>query len=87
MTGIGGEPWGAAAQTLAAEFGLPIRTHVIGPRRAIEDHTGDWARAREIRDAGCLIVRPDHHVAWRSKSLPADPPAEVRRVLKSVLAR
>ncbi len=69
------------------ELGLPIRTHVIGPRRAVEDHTGDWARASEIRDAGCLLVRPDHHVAWRSPTLAADPAAELRRVLKSILAR
>ncbi|RUY12963.1 2,4-dichlorophenol 6-monooxygenase, partial [Mesorhizobium sp. M7A.F.Ca.US.005.03.2.1] len=70
-----------------AELGLPIRSHVIGPRRTIEDHTGDWAGAREIRDTGCLVVRPDHHVAWRSETLAADPAAELRRVFKSVLAR
>jgi len=87
LTGIGGEAWVAAAETVSAELGLPIRTHVIGPRRAIEDHTGDWARAREIRDAGCLVVRPDHHLAWRSETLAADPAAELRRVFKSVLAR
>jgi 2,4-dichlorophenol 6-monooxygenase len=60
---------------------------VIGPRRAIEDHTGDWAQAREIRDAGCLIVRPDHHVAWRSETAAADPAGELRRVFNSLLAR
>ena len=87
LTGIGGEAWVKAAETVSAELGLPIRTHVIGPRRAIEDHTGDWARASEIRDAGCLIVRPDHHVAWRSETLAADPAAELRRVLTSILAR
>ncbi|RVC03253.1 2,4-dichlorophenol 6-monooxygenase, partial [Mesorhizobium sp. M7A.F.Ca.AU.002.06.1.1] len=84
---IGGEAWVAAAETVGAELGLPIRSHVIGPRRTIEDHAGDWAGAREIRDTGCLIVRPDHHVAWRSETLAADPAAELRRVFKSVLAR
>jgi 2,4-dichlorophenol 6-monooxygenase len=87
LTGIGGEAWVAAAETVGAEFGLPIRIHLIGPRRPIEDHTGDWAHAREIRDAGCILVRPDHHVAWRSVALTADPAAELRRVLKSILAR
>lgn len=87
LTGIGGEGWVAAAEAIGAEFGLPIRTHLIGPRRAIEDHTGDWARAREIRDAGCLLVRPDHHVAWRSHDLAASPEAELRRVLGSLLGR
>ncbi|NUB42786.1 FAD-dependent monooxygenase [Fertoebacter nigrum] len=87
LTGIGGEAWVAAAETLAAELGLPIRCHLIGPRRAVEDHTGDWARASEIRDAGCLLVRPDHHIAWRSETPAADPVAELRRVLTTLLAR
>ncbi|MFN6980197.1 MAG: FAD-dependent monooxygenase, partial [Gemmobacter sp.] len=87
LTGIGGEGWEAAAGTVGAEFGLDIRCHVIGPRQAIEDHTGDWARAREIRDAGCLLVRPDQHVAWRSVGPVADPAAELRRVLTTILSR
>jgi 2,4-dichlorophenol 6-monooxygenase len=87
LTGIGGEAWVLAAEKVGAELALPIRTHVIGPRRAIEDHTGDWARAREIHDTGCLIVRPDHHVAWRSETVAADPAAELRRVFNSLLAR
>jgi 2,4-dichlorophenol 6-monooxygenase len=87
LTGIGGEAWVSAAARVGRDFGLPIRSHVIGPRQAFEDHTGDWARARETRDAGCLIVRPDHHVAWRAPHLAADPAAELRRVLKTILAR
>ena len=87
LTGIGGEAWLAAAEAVGAELGLPIRTHLIGPRRPIEDHGGDWARASEIRDAGCLLVRPDHHVAWRSEALSAEPAADLRRVLTSILAR
>ncbi len=85
ITGIGGDAWVAAAQSLATQMNLPIRTHVIGPRRALEDHTGDWARAREIGDAGCVLVRPDQHVAWRSAGLSADAQAELRRVLTSIL--
>lgn len=87
LTGIGGEPWLAAAAAVSAELGLPIRTHVIGPRRPIEDLAGDWARARDIGDSGCLLVRPDHHVCWRSASLAAEPEADLRRVLTSILAR
>ncbi|TNC47287.1 2,4-dichlorophenol 6-monooxygenase [Rubellimicrobium rubrum] len=87
LTGIGGEGWVEAAQRVGASLGLPIRAHVIGPRRAIEDHTGDWARAREIGDAGCILVRPDHHVCWRSAGLASDPEAEFGRVLTAILGR
>ncbi|WP_370515226.1 hypothetical protein [Paracoccus sp. S-4012] len=57
------------------------------PRREFIDHSGDWARASEIGDSGCLLVRPDHHVAWRAPSLSDAPEAELRRVLHEVLAR
>jgi hypothetical protein len=42
---------------------------VIGPRRDIVDHHGDWARAREVGEGGCVLVRPDQHVAWRAEDL------------------
>ena len=87
LTGIGGEAWVAAAKAQAAKRGLTIRTHVIGPRQGISDHTGDWARASEIADSGCLLVRPDHHVAWRSSSLTADPAADLARVLTTILGQ
>ncbi|MCX7646445.1 MAG: FAD-dependent monooxygenase [Rhodobacteraceae bacterium] len=87
FTGIGGEAWEAAARSVGAEFGLDIAVRLIGPRRAIEDLTGDWARAREIGDSGCILVRPDHHVAWRAEAMTADPAADLRRVLAKILAR
>jgi 2,4-dichlorophenol 6-monooxygenase len=85
LTGIGGQAWVDAAETLSAELGLPLVAHVIGPRQTWQDHYGDWARAREVRDAGVVLVRPDHHVAWRSEGLAADPVGELRRVLKTIL--
>ena len=85
FTGIGGEDWRDAVETLSAELGLDIDLRVIGPRQDWLDHTGDWARAREIGDTGCLLVRPDQHVAWRVAALPEDPAAELRRVLRQIL--
>ena len=87
FTGIGGEGWAAGAEAVGAELGLPITVRLIGPRREIEDLTGDWARAREITDSGCILVRPDHHVAWRAETVAEDPAAALRRVLSKILAR
>ncbi|MGE0483455.1 MAG: FAD-dependent oxidoreductase [Gammaproteobacteria bacterium] len=87
FTGIGGEAWALAAGEVGAELGLDLAVHVIGPRRAHVDHTGDWARANEIEDDGCVLVRPDQHVAWRATGLAADPRGELRRVLGAILAR
>ncbi len=87
FTGIGGEAWEAAAVKVGPEFGLDIVVRLVGPRRKIEDLTGDWARAREIADSGCILVRPDHHVAWRAEAMTANPTADLRRVLTKILAR
>ena len=87
LTGIGGEAWVEAAATVGEALGIRIRTHVIGPRRPFEDHGAEWANLREVTDTGCVLVRPDHHVAWRAKSMVADPAAELRRVLGAILGK
>ena len=87
LTGIGGEAWVAAAGKIGKDLGLDLRTCVIGPRRDYEDHTGDWANAREVGDSGCILVRPDHHVAWRAMKLTADPAGDLSRALRAVLGR
>lgn len=87
LTGIGGEVWAEAAAAVGADLGLDITVLLIGPRQAIVDHTGDWARASEVSDTGCILVRPDHHVAWRAASMPGDPSAALGAALRQVLAR
>jgi 2,4-dichlorophenol 6-monooxygenase len=87
LTGISGEPWAEAAAKVAQELDVEIAAHVIGPGREHIDLYEDWARAREIGEDGCVLVRPDLHVAWRCAELAADPVAELRRVLGAVLAR
>jgi 2,4-dichlorophenol 6-monooxygenase len=85
ITGIGGEAWVDAAQKAAKVNGITINTRVIGPRRDFEDHTGDWARAREITDSGCLLVRPDQHVAFRAMKASATAEKELTSALNSIL--
>jgi 2,4-dichlorophenol 6-monooxygenase len=85
ITGIGGDQWVKAAAAATKELGLDIVTRVIGPRRDFEDHVGDWARARDIGDTGCLLVRPDHHVAWRSFAITKSPGKDLTAALKKIL--
>jgi 2,4-dichlorophenol 6-monooxygenase len=85
LTGIGGEAWAEAAAAVNAALGTDILTHVVGPRQPYQDHVGDWARAREVGDTGAVLVRPDHHVAWRAGAMVADPKADLLRVMKTIL--
>jgi 2,4-dichlorophenol 6-monooxygenase len=87
LTGIGGTAWCDAANAISEELGVPVRCHVIGPRQTYVDHVGDWARTSEISDTGAILVRPDHHVAWRADEMVSDPRATLARVLNRVLSR
>ncbi|MEZ5728100.1 MAG: FAD-dependent monooxygenase [Burkholderiaceae bacterium] len=87
LTGIGGEAWESAAAAVGESLGIVIVVRVIGPRREYEDLAADWANAREVSDSGAILVRPDHHVCWRSVAMVSDPSAELTRVMKSILCR
>lgn len=87
LTGINGEAWADAAKKISDALGIDLITHVIGPRRSLIDHTGDWARARETAESGCVLVRPDQHVCWRAEEMRENPEAELRRVFEGILDR
>jgi len=72
VTGIGGEDWVEAARAIADETGIPVEAVTIGPGRDVIDVYGEWASVREVSDGGCLLVRPDQHVAFRQKLAAAD---------------
>ena len=61
LTGLAGCAWTAAAGKLELPY---LRTVVMGAEGS-EDSYHDWHRAREIEEAGALLVRPDGYVAWR----------------------
>jgi 2,4-dichlorophenol 6-monooxygenase len=85
FTGIGGEGWIQAASAVAERTGVEIAAYMIGPARDAHDIYDDWARAREVEESGCVLVRPDAHVAWRSATAVEDPTAELGRVMESLL--
>ncbi len=83
LTGIGGELWVEAAKAIAATRGIEIATVVIGPGRDIDDVYGNWHKVREISDSGCLLVRPDQHIAFRAMAAASD----ARRQLADAFSR
>jgi 2,4-dichlorophenol 6-monooxygenase len=85
LTGITGSPWAEAAQKVGAELGLDLGAYVIGPGREYTDLYDDWARLREVSEDGCVLVRPDVHVAWRSATLVDDPEGALRTALNQIL--
>jgi 2,4-dichlorophenol 6-monooxygenase len=87
FTGIGGEAWAEAAREIAVETDIDIAAHVIGPGRDYQDYAGDWANAREIEEAGCILVRPDQFVAYRHPVAASDAKAKLTEALSRVLGK
>lgn len=87
LTGIGGEKWVASANKAAKLLDISINAYSIGWHQNYEDVYFDWAERREIAEDGCVLVRPDRFVAWRSQSMIADPSGKLLLVLKTILGR
>jgi 2-polyprenyl-6-methoxyphenol hydroxylase-like FAD-dependent oxidoreductase len=88
FTGIGGEAWRDAAQKVAKELGVPIECVSIGWGQDWEDVYRDWEKKREIDEDGCILVRPDRYVCWRSTGLlEGNESTRLREVMGKVLGR
>ena len=85
ITGIGGERWRDATRKVSRELGMEIASYSIGWRQDYEDVYFDWARRREVEEDGCVLLRPDRFVAWRSKEMVDDCVGKLLKVMKHVL--
>jgi 2,4-dichlorophenol 6-monooxygenase len=87
LTGISGQRWADAARRVSDRLGIEISALVIGPGREYTDLYDDWSRLREVSEAGCVLVRPDAHVAWRAAAMVADPESALLEALELILDR
>jgi 2,4-dichlorophenol 6-monooxygenase len=87
LTGIGGEAWVEAARAVAASTGVEIAAYMIGPGRDVVDLFGEWAEARETGEAGCLLVRPDQHVAFRHPEAAANAASLLADAMAKILGK
>lgn len=73
-------------------IGSSTRSHrlefvvVIGQLQPVEDSYGDFARVRETDESGAILVRPDHHVGWRTKSWDDAGEENLETALRQILA-
>ncbi|TRW47020.1 FAD-dependent monooxygenase [Georgenia yuyongxinii] len=87
LTGIGGEVWRTAAVSLVEELRVPVDVVSIGPGQDVEDPYGDWALLRGTGEDGCLLVRPDHHIAFRAQDASGDVGRSLGEAMARALAR
>ena len=87
LTGVSGAAWEAAATEVGAAIGVEIRPFRVALGQEHNDVLGTWTRTREIADGGCVLVRPDRFVAWRSHDLVDDPVGALRAAMDQILDR
>jgi 2-polyprenyl-6-methoxyphenol hydroxylase-like FAD-dependent oxidoreductase len=85
LTGPGGEAWKEAAGEVGKVLGVDIKAYSIGWKQDYEDVYFDWEKRREVEEDGCVLVRPDRFVAWRSKAMVGDARAKLEEVMRKVL--
>ena len=84
ITGSGGYPWKEAAQAIKTKGKIEVAAYSVGYRQDYLDTYGDWARYRGVGEDGCVLVRPDHFIAWRCATLPQDPVSKLEGVLQQL---
>jgi 2,4-dichlorophenol 6-monooxygenase len=85
ITGHGGEAWRDVARTVSEKMGVDIPVASIGPYLDYEDLYGTWRELSEVDESGCVLVRPDLIVGWRSYSLPEDPLRALDTAMRQIL--
>jgi 2,4-dichlorophenol 6-monooxygenase len=85
FVGEGGQPRREAAEKLAADLGFDIAVHSLGAGCEYDDVLREWTAVHEVDYDGALLVRPDHHVAWRRHTMSAHPLADLRSAVETVM--
>lgn len=90
FTGVGGSAWLKAAEEVSRSAGWEmVKGYSVGFRCDFMDCYRDWIKYRGVGEDGVVLVRPDHFVAWRCKSLNLveDATAKLKDVLLAILGK
>src|ERR1017187_5419491 len=79
--------WLDAVQSVDSHGPLAVRCLAIGSGSDAdcEDPQRAWTNFSGTDDSGAVLVRPDRHVAWRSRTLPRNPGEELDVALRQIL--
>uniref|UniRef100_A0A7S3YYY5 FAD-binding domain-containing protein n=1 Tax=Lotharella globosa TaxID=91324 RepID=A0A7S3YYY5_9EUKA len=78
ITGEGGEAWIKAAKAIQ-DSGIKMKAFLINEEEEA------WTKVRQVEANGCVVIRPDGHVAMRSMEMVADPAGFLETGLRHVL--
>lgn len=85
LTGAQGEPWLAAAPSIAQRTGLKLASYGIGTGSEFVADERSWTETYGVSDGGAVLVRPDGHVGARFPQPSDDPHASLNEVFHRIL--
>jgi putative polyketide hydroxylase len=85
LTGKTGTAWCKAAAEVAHVRRVPFHAFRVGVQSDLIDPDGSWATTYGVEQDGAVLVRPDGHVGWRSRSRVTNPAQTLREVFARVL--
>jgi 2,4-dichlorophenol 6-monooxygenase len=83
----GATRWRDAAEAARSQLGVAVAVHSIGPGGDLVEIGQAWQAVSGIEVDGAILVRPDGHVGWRTRSGTAAPDAALTRALAKLLGR
>jgi putative polyketide hydroxylase len=86
LAGRDGGAWRQAAQGIATSL-PPLMAFTIGRDGDLVDTDGNWHDAYGVDTDGAVLIRPDGHVAWRSRSGASNPGEVLRAALDRLFGR
>lgn len=89
LAGPSGRAWREAAKSAAGERGLPLAAYMIGAEGDVSEAPGErqFVDVYGIEPDGAVLVRPDGHVAFRSRRSVADAREALIEALDRILSR
>jgi putative polyketide hydroxylase len=86
LAGTDGDAWRRAAQAIGPSW-PPLFVFTVGKDGDLGDPDDIWHEAYGVDTDGAVLVRPDGHVAWRSRSGASNPLEVLRTALDCVFGR
>jgi len=85
LIGSDGDQWKIAADELSQKLAIPLKVYRVADGGDLISPDNSWYDIYEITKKGAVLVRPDGHVAWRSKLMADNCKAELEGYFKKLL--
>lgn len=85
LIGSDGYAWQTAAKELTLKMPLQLKSYRVATDGDLIDSENLWHNIYEITTTGAVLIRPDGHVAWRSKEMVTNPMKQLTKLFSILM--